>query len=93
MNANADPLAALRDRFLARTAGDLEIIEKSVAEVEYRSHETLKYSVHRLSGTAGMFGYSAISTLAAPIDDLLHEDAAPSVEQLRALAAALRAIL
>lgn len=87
-----DPLAALRARFLARCQDDLAVLERAIAEPADLQNADIKLTVHRLSGTAGVFGFSALSALAAPIDDCLHGDKEPGLESLRVLADALRAI-
>lgn len=90
MSHAVDPLKALRQRFLARCAEDLAILQRAAAG---EAHPSLKVVVHRLSGTAGTFGFWEISQAASPIDDVLHEGGAPSPDQLEALASAVKAAL
>jgi HPt (histidine-containing phosphotransfer) domain-containing protein len=78
-----DALAPLRTKFLTRAAGDLTTLKDAGVD-----HETLKYLVHRLAGSAGMFGYHDVSRLAAVVDDALQDgDANPA--DLAALIAAV----
>lgn len=91
--ADDDPLAALRARFLARCQDDLAILERVIAAPADLQDPELKFTVHRLSGTAGVFGFSALSALAAPIDDCLHDGKDPTIGSLVALVDALRKIV
>lgn len=62
-----DPLAPIRDRFRARALadrGDLELLAKGDP-----TSTDLRQLVHRLAGTAGMFGFGALSQAAVEIDD------------------------
>jgi HPt (histidine-containing phosphotransfer) domain-containing protein len=88
-----DPLAALRARFLARCQDDLAVLEQALAKPAACPDDALKFTVHRLSGTAGVFGFTDLSNLAAPIDDCLQDHRTPAPESLRALAEALAALL
>jgi HPt (histidine-containing phosphotransfer) domain-containing protein len=88
----ADPLAQLKSRFIARSNDDL---------VSLRGHldgacldaATLRFTVHRLSGAAGTFGYADISEAAGLAeDDLLdHPDNADA--SLRRLVEALEKLV
>jgi HPt (histidine-containing phosphotransfer) domain-containing protein len=82
-----DPLAALRDRFLARTRADLEALRGPSADPEATA-----ILVHRLSGTAGVFGFGEVSRLAAVVDDEIHAGEPPSDAALAALIEALEAL-
>lgn len=82
-----DALGPLRARFLTRAAEDLAALKG--ADV---GRETLKYLVHRLAGSAGMFGYHDVSRLAAVVDDALHEGEAADPADLAALVAAVEAL-
>ena len=62
-----DPLAALRDKFRARTAQDL-VQFKALIRGELTSRE-LRHLVHSLAGAAGTFGFPALSEAAALVDD------------------------
>ena len=63
--------AALRERFLVRSAGDLKEIEAALANPGAVDHATLRAIVHRLSGAAGAFGFAALSEVAGAADDAL----------------------
>ncbi len=93
MTATDDPLAALRARFLERCRDDLAVLEGVLADPHGPQRSDLKFTVHRLSGTAGVFGFADLSALAAPIDECLHEALDPTPQSLEALADALRSIL
>lgn len=62
-----DPLAALRDKFRARTAQDL-VQFRALIQGELTSRE-LRHLVHSLAGAAGTFGFPALSEAAGAIDD------------------------
>lgn len=62
-----DPLAPLRDRFRARAAADRADLE-ALARGDPSSAE-LRRLVHNLAGSAGTFGYDALSQAAIEIDD------------------------
>ena len=61
------PLEMLRDRFRDRAAADRGTLEV-LAEGDLKSGE-LRRLIHNLSGTAGIFGFGALSQAAAEIDD------------------------
>lgn len=67
-----DPLAPLRARFLARCGDDLALLRGGPEAPGAAA------CVHRLAGTAGTFGYAAVSRLAAEVDDQLHRGARPA---------------
>jgi CheY-like chemotaxis protein len=85
--APPDPLAPLRARFLERTAADLEVLRRPEADPE-----TTASVVHRLSGTAGVFGFAEISRLAGVVDDQMHAGQAPDPQALAALIDSLEAL-
>lgn len=62
-----DPLAALRERFRSRAKADRAKLEL-LASGDLASDE-LRRVVHNLAGTAGTFGYGALSQAAVEIDD------------------------
>ncbi|MFN3932130.1 MAG: Hpt domain-containing protein [Brevundimonas sp.] len=62
-----DPLAALRERFRARTVADRVELERLAGGDP--TGEDLRRLVHNLAGAAGTFGYGALSQAAAEIDD------------------------
>ncbi|RIX26999.1 Hpt domain-containing protein [Sphingomonas edaphi] len=61
---------ALRSRFLARLAGDRRALLD-----EALSLEDLEAVVHRLSGSAGMYGYAALSTSAETLENAIRDGA------------------
>jgi HPt (histidine-containing phosphotransfer) domain-containing protein len=63
------PLDHLRSKFLVRCAGDLGLLEGTDLE---SPSDAARLAVHRLAGTAGMFGWEALGQLAMTIDDQLH---------------------
>lgn len=60
---------ALRERFVERCRGDLAVLEQ--AQGGGVDAESLRATVHRLSGAAGTFGYPELSRLAGVVDDEL----------------------
>lgn len=62
-----DPLAALREKFRARSANDL-IRLRTLVQGDLLSTE-LRHLAHSLAGAAGTFGFPALSEAAALIDD------------------------
>lgn len=62
-----DPLAALREKFRARSANDLTRL-KTLVEGDLLSKD-LRHLAHSLSGAAGTFGFPALSEAAGLIDD------------------------
>jgi HPt (histidine-containing phosphotransfer) domain-containing protein len=83
----SDPLAALRDRFLARTREDLEVLRRPATDLEATAGV-----VHRLSGSGGVFGFAEVSRLAAVVDDQIHGGEAPHPQDLAALIDCLEAL-
>lgn len=84
----SDPLAPLRARFIERTRGDLEVLRRPDDDPEATAS-----LVHRLSGTAGVFGFAEVSRLAAVVDDEIHAGGPPSQAALGDLVAALEALV
>jgi HPt (histidine-containing phosphotransfer) domain-containing protein len=82
----ADPMEALRARFLARTAEDLETLRACDEPADLRP------MIHRLAGSAGTFGFAEISALAGALDDRLHAGERVARADLTSLIAALEAI-
>ncbi len=62
-----DPLASLRERFRARVMADRAELEV-LARGDPTSAE-LRRLVHNLAGSAGTFGYGALSQAAIEVDD------------------------
>ncbi|HEY3812724.1 MAG TPA: Hpt domain-containing protein [Caulobacteraceae bacterium] len=63
--------AALRERFLVRTAADLKAIEAALANPATLDAASMRSLVHRLSGAAGTFGFPKLSEAAGAADDAL----------------------
>lgn len=82
---------ALRARFVARCAEDLPVLEQALEGMA--DGETLRHTVHRLSGAAGTFGYKELSRLAGAIDDRMVEGAPPSSAELTELVEAVRVLV
>jgi HPt (histidine-containing phosphotransfer) domain-containing protein len=82
-----DALAPLRAKFLKRAAEDLATLKDAGVD-----GETLKYLVHRLAGSAGMFGYPEVSRLAAIVDDALQDGGGADPADLAALIAAVEVL-
>lgn len=78
-----DPLQALRLLFIERCRTDLARLKAPSGEDE------LALTIHRLSGSAGSFGFPEISVLAADIDVRIRNGEARSSDQLDALIRAL----
>ena len=85
--------AALRERFLARSVGDLAIIEAALADLDEADREELRRTVHRLAGAAGTFGYAELSRLAGEADDALMVDMADVSGELTRVVESLRTAL
>ena len=81
---------ALRLRFVARCADDLALIDRSVSDRTFQMSELLQNTIHRLSGSAGTFGFPALGDLAQVIDDDLARGAVPSLKSIHALADGLK---
>ena len=81
---------ALRARFVARCSEDLPVLESALAGG--CDAETLRRTVHRLSGAAGTFGYAELSRLAGVVDDRLVEETQPSKAELTALVETVRVL-
>lgn len=83
-------LAALRQRFLQRAAGDLALLLRYTAGDA--ALEEVRFAVHRLNGAGGSFGFPEVTTAASWVETDLPAGAAPDPERLAALIAALRAL-
>lgn len=91
--ASNDAVAAVRSHFLARCKKDIAALEAAMADPGRAARETLKLTVHRLSGAAGVFGFREIGEMAAAMDDLLGEGDEIRPAEVQALVDAVRAIL
>lgn len=63
-----DPLAALRERFRSRTRQRLAALHEAL-EQQPPSLATVAAVAHQLAGSAGTFGYRALSEAAAALED------------------------
>jgi HPt (histidine-containing phosphotransfer) domain-containing protein len=64
----ADPLAQLKSRFIARSTDDLASLRGHLDGARLDA-ATLRFTVHRLSGAAGTFGYAEVSQAAGLAED------------------------
>jgi HPt (histidine-containing phosphotransfer) domain-containing protein len=90
--SDADPLAALKSRFIARGAEDLATLRGHLGGARL-DPTTLRFTVHRLCGAAGTFGYPEISEAAGAAEDDILERPDQSDASLRRLAEVLRRIV
>lgn len=81
----ADPLAALRARFLERAAGDLAWLR----ETQGQPADELLARAHKLTGAGGTFGFAGVSEAAAAVEDDIREG---RPVDLTALTSALEAL-
>jgi len=79
-----DPLAALRSRFIARGAEDLTALRGHLDGAPLDA-TALRFTVHRLAGAAGTFGYAEISEAAGKAEDDILEHPERSGASLRHL--------
>ena len=86
--SDPDPLAALKSRFIARAAEDLATLRGHLNGPRL-DPTTLRFTVHRLCGAAGTFGYPEISQAAGLAEDDIIERPDQSDASLRRLAETL----
>jgi HPt (histidine-containing phosphotransfer) domain-containing protein len=79
-----DPLAALRSRFIARAAEDLMELHGHLDGAPLDA-VALRFTVHRLAGAAGTFGYAEISEAAGKAEDDILDRPGQSDASLRYL--------
>lgn len=72
-------------------ADSLAALEAGVGEAGFL--ETLRVTAHRLTGSAGTYGYPEASVLAARLEKRAVEAPPPDAEEIRAAVAALRRAL
>ncbi|MBI1686844.1 Hpt domain-containing protein [Caulobacter hibisci] len=82
-----DPLAPLRAKFLARVTEDLARLRAPETSTKDRH-----FVVHRLAGSAGIFGYAQVTDLARDLDDLLLDQGHAPPEAFAPLIAALEGL-
>ncbi|MER8692073.1 Hpt domain-containing protein [Mesorhizobium opportunistum] len=71
-----DPIAPLRQRFLARCAAQLaELKAARQRDPSLGSNDSLIPTAHSLAGAAGTFGFAEISVRASALETLLIEQA------------------
>ena len=63
-----DPLAPLRARFTQRCVDDVATLRSLLNQDPVVRREPLRMLAHRLSGIAGSFGHTSLSTLAGDIE-------------------------
>jgi HPt (histidine-containing phosphotransfer) domain-containing protein len=90
--SDADPLAALKSRFIARGAEDLATLRSHLGGKRL-DPTTLRFTVHRLCGAAGTFGYPEISDAAGAAEDDILERPDQSDASLRRLAETLERLI
>lgn len=88
MNGFDAAMAELRVRFVARAAEDLRKLRDHQRGMPL-SRRDLRALVHRIAGSAGLFGFAEISTLAGRVDERLvdRDDVADLSELVMALQA------
>jgi HPt (histidine-containing phosphotransfer) domain-containing protein len=87
-----DPLAALRSRFIARGAEDLATLRGHLDGASLDA-TTLRFTVHRLAGAAGTFGYAEISEAAGKAEDDILDRPDQSDASLRHLSEVLACLV
>ena len=85
----SDPLETLRQRFVERAKADADGLEQALLQGDRSEMERV---VHGFSGTAGVFGYRALSEQAAVLDAQFARGAPPDENGLRDLIRAARAV-
>jgi len=79
-------MAALKARFVARAGDDLAVLRAGAGAAQ------MQVLIHRLSGTAGAFGFAELSRLAAVVDDRLHVGEPPAATDMAALLRELESV-
>lgn len=85
----ADPLAALKASFRIRSAEDANAIDAAL-DRDGMSDVEIERLVHRLAGSADLFGYPVIGAATRAIDAVFAEGRRPDVQSLRALSCTIR---
>jgi HPt (histidine-containing phosphotransfer) domain-containing protein len=88
-NAAMDVLAK---RFLVRCGDDLAKLKELSADSADKQSE-IRHIVHRMSGSAGIFGHDAIGMLAAQVDDDIVDGRPVGATTLPVLIEALTSLL
>ncbi len=83
---------ALAQKFLARCGTDLAKLKEFLADSTDRQSE-VRHIVHRMSGSAGIFGHVALGELASQIDGELAAGRPVRATTLSALIEALSSLL
>lgn len=87
----SDPLQALRARFVARCATDLQRL-RTLSNGSLEAEE-LRALAHSLAGAAGTFGFPDISEAAGRLDDCYALGEPPRPEMVAALTARLQRLV
>jgi HPt (histidine-containing phosphotransfer) domain-containing protein len=86
--APPDPVAKLRERFIARARGDLPALKAFGREDEGldagEPREALIGTAHSLAGSGGTFGCPEVSRRAEALETLLISQASPDPAEIRA---------
>lgn len=92
MTAGPDTaLEALKRRFVIRCAADLAQLEAYAGGAGV-SREDLRFLLHRLAGSARIFGHGPVGDLAGELETVLLEEPADAAVPVDALIAELRAL-
>lgn len=83
-----DALEILRRRFITRCQAELDQLRTLAAE-----DPEVGVIAHRLSGSAGSFGYPKVSELAAAVDDRVQSGTDPARDEIQALIGCLEAAI
>jgi HPt (histidine-containing phosphotransfer) domain-containing protein len=78
-------LDGLRQRFITRCRGDVDLIRALGADPSRASEPALRTVIHRISGIAGSLGYADLSKLARVVDDGFATSTRPAPEDFRKL--------
>jgi HPt (histidine-containing phosphotransfer) domain-containing protein len=87
-----DPLVQLKTRFIARGAEDLASLRAHLAGARL-DPSALRFTVHRLSGAAGVFGFAEISEAAGQAEDDILENTDQAEASLRRLVEVLSRLI
>ena len=90
--AQAAAMVRIRERFLVRVREDLVHLEAHRADAAL-PREELRMTVHRLAGSAGLFGFHALTEAAADLDEKLAAGAGADSAMLDRLIDELKRVL
>ncbi|RYG13648.1 MAG: Hpt domain-containing protein [Caulobacteraceae bacterium] len=83
----SDPLAPLRARFIQRAIVDGEALNEAL---EANAMDRVEPLVHGLAGSAGVFGFTEVSSAAIAIDTVFGRGETPPADQVHDLIALIR---